>query len=128
MFFVLGLVLFCAIVRGDVTDPLPDASFWTELLSFLKNLKGVPLVLVVAAFVQLTLVFFRTSFGNFAGIYKLTIVTGLAVVYTLIQKLAAGAPLLDALLDGSTIAAVMVFIDQLRKHFGDQFVNPVGRS
>lgn len=124
---VIAFLVACsAMVRGDVTDPLPDSSFWTELLSFLKNVKVLPLAGVVMALVQLTLVFFRTSFGNLAGIYKLAVVTGLAVVYAFVARLASGASVLEALLDGAVISAVMVFVNEIKKHFTQQFVNPIG--
>lgn len=122
LFPLLITLLLCAIVFGrfafadDPTQPLPDSSFWTGLLEFVKSLKNGTALTIVAAFVQLSIVFFRTSFGNFAGVYKLLTVLGLAVVYTFLMNLMRGMPLLDSLLDGTVVTAVMVFVNELMKH------------
>jgi len=122
--FLAFLIAFvtCALLSNfayadDISQPLPTTSFFTQLLVFLKSLSGTTVLAGVGGLVQLTIVFFRTSFGDFAGAWKLTVIFSLAVVYAVAANLLRGLPVLDALLDGTTVTAVSVLVNEVLKHF-----------
>lgn len=113
---VLGLFLAVSCFAG-VTDPLPDSSFWAAVLGFIGSVKGMSVLALAAAATQLAMVFFRTSYGNVAGKFKISIVLGLSVVLTLIGALASGANFFGALVSGPVLAAIQVFVYELYKQF-----------
>lgn len=117
LFVVFALALPLAVAAQTVVDPLPVGDFLREALNFLKSLKGTTPLAIVAAFVQLTIVFFRTPFGNFAGIWKLVVVTALSVVYALVSGLLQGHGFIDSILSGGSISAWSVLINEVLKHF-----------
>lgn len=112
--------VFCLASFADVTDPLPDSEFWTGLLSFLSSISGKSILALVAGLVQVAMVFFRTSLSNFAGKYKLLVVTGLSVVGVVLAGLMAGESVLVTLFSGVGLAALQVFINQVIKQFSEK--------
>lgn len=97
--------------------PIPDSDFWTALLTFLGGVKGMTVMGIAVAVTQILMLFFSTSLSDFAGAYKLVIVTGLTVVATLLGNLVTGNSLVQALLNGATLAAIQVFIHQIYVQF-----------
>ena len=112
-----SLLVFSLVAFGDVTEPLPDASI-QAVLDFLRKLPGATGAGIAAAVTQLLLVFFRTSLANFAGVWKLVIVTLLAWAGAGFDALAEGSPLIPALFTGTGLAAFQVFFNQLIKQIG----------
>jgi len=95
----------------------PDSDFWTQLISFLGGLKGASVLAVVYGLVQVAMTFFNTSLGSVAGIWKLAVVSFLTIVGTILGQVMSGVPFLQALLNGSVLTAVSVFINEVIKHF-----------
>lgn len=100
--------------------PLPDAEFWTLLLTLLGGIKGMGIQAVVVAVVQLVMVFFKTSLSDFAGKWKLTIVTGLTFAGTFLAAYFQSMDLIGALLSGAVLAALQVFVSQVIKQFTEK--------
>lgn len=100
--------------------PLPDTEFWSQLLSLLGGIKGMGLHAIVVGVVQLVMVFFKTSLSDFAGKWKLTIVTGLTFLGALLTAYFQSMDLLGALLNGAVLSALQVFASQLVKQFTEK--------
>lgn len=118
LFLALVLVGFKAFAEVvPVPAPVPDTEFWSQLLTFIGGVKGMSMLAVVYGISQLVMVFFKTQMGDLAGIWKLVIVSGLNVLGTVLAQLVTGVPFLVAVLNGSVLAAVSVFINEIIKHF-----------
>lgn len=115
----LALLVCTVSVLGDVVTPLPDADFWGELLKFLGSIKGQTTMGIVAALVQLAMMFFRTSMGDLAGVWKWVIVSGLSMVGVLLASMAAGNSFLVSITSGAVLAAFQVWLHQLIKTISD---------
>lgn len=96
-------------------QPLPDSSFWQGLLAFVSGWKGQSTLAIVAGLVQLGMVFFSTSMGDWAGIWKWVIVSGLSMLGVALAAMLQGSSLLVALTSGAFLAAAQVWIHQLLK-------------
>lgn len=114
-FLVVALALPVLALGADVS-PLPEMSFFSELLKLLGGWKGMEVKALVVALVQLAITFLRTPFGAVAGKWKLVLVLALSIVATVLGHLFSGMSLVQALLDGTVLAAVQVFANELVKH------------
>ena len=117
---VLCISLFATIAHAQDTSPLPDTAFWSKLLEVLGGAKGMTVKGIVLAVVQLAVVFFRTSFSDFAGKTKLLVVLALSLLATVLGHIFTGMSVPAALLDGTTLAAFQVFAHQLVKHLNEK--------
>lgn len=100
----------------DPTKPVDSSQFWVQLVAVLSGLKGISTIGAAVLLSQLVMTFFRTQFGDFAGIWKLVIVTGLSLLVTILGNLQSGMNFMAALFAGGTIAAVQVFVNEILKH------------
>lgn len=121
MFLPILILLLPVIARADdVTTPLSDVAFFQTLIQLMGGVKGASVGAIVVSVVQLAMTFFRTPMGNFAGKWKLILVTGLSVVAAVGGALITGQTLLQALLQGATLAALQVFANETVKHFSEE--------
>lgn len=117
---VLLTVFFYSLkALAEDPTPMPDSSFWQGLLAFVSGWKGQTTLGIVAGLVQLAMVFFSTSMGDWAGIYKWLIVSGLSMVGVALAAMLQGSSLLVALTSGAFLAAAQVWIHQLLKLWQD---------
>lgn len=107
------------------TDLTTDQAFG-ELLKSLGGFKGATALGIVFLVIQAVLLFFRTKLANFAGKWKLLIVTGLSLVGGVIALLVSGVPLLMALTHSTTFAALQVFGNQFVKQLAEKNATPTG--
>lgn len=116
------LVVFTALfpLVAFAEDTLPDAEFWSALISFLGGVGGMSGLAIAAGVIQLAMVLLKTSYGNLAGKYKLLIVAGLSVGGAIVSGLASGLPFVNALLNGAVLAAIQVFVNEIIKHFTEK--------
>lgn len=118
---VIG-ILFPLIVFGVDVSPLPDSSFWAELLKVLGGVKSMGVASLVVAFTQLAMVFFRTELANFAGRWKIVTVLGLSVVFSIAGGIGAGLSLSQSIFSGATLSALQVFAYEFYRHWADKDV------
>lgn len=133
---ILAILLVPAVAFAQV-DPaslpvlLPTADLSTEqalgeLLKSLGGFKGATALGIVFLVVQASLLFFRTKLADFAGKWKLVIVTALSLVGGVIGLLVSGVPLLAALTHATTFTSLQVFGNQFIKQFAEKNPTPVG--
>ncbi len=91
-----------------------------ELLKSLGGFKGATALGIVFLVVQALLLFFRTKLADFAGKWKLVIVTALSLVGGVIGLLVSGVPLLAALTHATTFTSLQVFGNQFIKQFAEK--------
>ncbi len=99
--------------------------FFQFLLASLGGLKGASALVAAGVLVQLAVKFLSTGFFNklflkISGAAKLMIVSGLTLVSGVLGLMSQGVSLGVALAHSSTLAAAMVFIDQVYKHFSEK--------
>jgi len=116
---VLGVFLFSLKALAEDPTPLPDSSFWQGLLAFVSGWKGQSTLAIVAGLIQLAMVFFSTSMGDVAGIYKWVIVSGCSMLGVALAAMVQGQSLLVAVTSGAFLAAAQVWIHQLVKLWKD---------
>ena len=119
-----GLSLFFTSValatEADVT--VGTDQFLMSLWQFVGGAKGMSGMALVAAVVQVVMLFFKTSLANFAGKYRLLIVLGLTLVGSIVGLMTQGVSLAAALVNGATLSAAQVFAHQLYKQFVEKSV------
>ena len=100
----------------------PNIDFLKLLVESLGGLKGASTLAIVAVVVQLLIKFLNLPiaggiFGAAKGWLKLAIVTFLTIVSGVTGLMIEGLSLGAALLHSTTLAAFMVFLNQIFQHF-----------
>lgn len=111
---LLALVLVPVFAFAGIDDPIATEDFLKAIWDFIISPKG-PTLAIVAAVVQLAMKFVNTSMGNVTGKYKLAILYSLSAVATVIGSLASGMNILEAIVSGAALAAIMNAIHQWMK-------------
>lgn len=109
-------LLYAAQIYAAPEDPLPLSDFLMQLWNLLGGIKGASTLVIAWVVTQAVMMFFRTELAAFAGKYKLAIVLGLNVTVTVLGHMVAGLPVMAAVLNAGTIAALQVFVNELLKH------------
>lgn len=104
--FLVVMFFIPAFALAGIEDPVTNEEFLRQLLNFVISPKGATLA-VVAAIVQLAMVFVVTPFGSFIGKQKLAVLYSLSAVLALVGSLASGMSIVEALLSGTFLAAIM---------------------
>ncbi len=89
----------------------------SQLLTTIGGLKGATVLGITALVLQAILYVFRTPLASFAGKWRLLIVAGLSLVSGTVALVASGMPVLQALGDANTLAALQVLAHQTIKQF-----------
>ncbi len=111
VFTFLGLRVFAQ--EAEIVAPSPEEiTKFLALLAGIGGLKGAALAVVV---IQGLMLFFRTNLADFAGKWKLLIVSGLSFAAAFVGILSTGAPWTTAIVDGAVLAAFQVFANQVWK-------------
>lgn len=113
-FILLLIFSFVALAQGEVIVA-PSGEELIKLVQSLGGLKGAGALGIAVVVVQALLLFFRSSFAKFAGIWQLLIVNGLTLVVGVIALKATGVEWSAALLHSQTIAALQVLGHQVLK-------------
>ncbi len=134
MMFLFSATAFAQDV-GDIQPVLTDVSnqdFLGDLLQSLGGLNGASALAATAILIKLLLKFLSTPWGqnvlgkafkDMAGGWKLTIVTGLSLAGGVIGLMTAGGLSAGAaLVHSTTLAAFMVFSNQIYKQFFEKKV------
>lgn len=87
------------------------------LIKSIGGLKGAGALAIVAFCVQAVMLFFRTPLADFAGKWKLLIVSLLSLVGGVLALKLTGLDWLGSLVHSSTLTAVTVFGNQVLKQF-----------
>lgn len=112
LFTFVGLQVF-AQDAGVIVPPTADeVTKFLALLAGIGGLKGAALAVLV---IQGLMLFFRTSLADFAGKWKLAVVSGLSFLAAFVGILATGVPWQNALFNGAVLAAFQVFANQIWK-------------
>ncbi len=116
---ILGFVMLAAglAIAQDPTVIIPETQTLMELVTFLGGLKGMSAMAVAAGATQVVMHLLQGTFAaaKVPGKIRLLTVCALAVVFSVLAKMAVGAPFLEALLSGGTVAVLSVFFHQLQK-------------
>lgn len=119
--FFIGMCsfVFCAAVSlaSGVTDPVTNEQWVLELMTLIGGVSGMSQMAVIAAVVQLLMRLFKTPLGEYAGRWRLVIVSGLTFLGALIAGIASGSSLIGILLSGAVLTSMQVFVNQLYKQF-----------
>jgi hypothetical protein len=91
--------------------------FLADIIAFIATVKGASVLAIAAGIAQLVMKFFQTPLADFAGKYKLLIVSGVSVVATVLGAMVTGLSFGAAILSGGAIAALQVFLHQIYTHF-----------
>lgn len=105
--------LFLALVSQEV----PNEEVLSALLALVGGVKGASGLAIVALSVQLLMKFFGSSLANFAGKYKLLIVSVLSLGGAVVASMVQGSSLVNALVNGSVLTAVQVLGSQVYIQF-----------
>lgn len=135
---VIGLLVmgFFMIVGGfamaQAAAPIPVCSdsmdFFACLGASVGSFNGASTLLIVALVVQLLIKLMNSSlldniFGQLDGWLKLTIVSGLTIVSSVVGLMySSGMSFLSALTSGAVLTALMVFANQIYQHFAAPIV------
>jgi type IV secretory pathway VirB2 component (pilin) len=111
---VLFVISFAALAQGEVIVP-PTGDELVKLLQSIGGAVGAGTLAIVAVVVQGVLLFFRSSFAKFAGIWQLVIVNGLTLAVGVVALKAQGVEWSAALLHSQTLAALQVLVHQVWK-------------
>lgn len=87
------------------------------LITSLGGLNGASALAAVAVGVQVLMAFFRSPLANFAGKYRLLIVSALSMVFGVLALKLSGVDWVGALVHSATLTSVMVFGNQVLKQF-----------
>lgn len=96
---------------------LPADQALAQLVGLLGGLKGATALGIAVAVTQAVMLFFRTPLANFAGKWKLTIVSLLSCVATYLGLVSSGASWGVALLAAPFMAAIQVLASQFFLQF-----------
>ena len=113
----LSLVFSAVAYATDADVTVGNDQFLMSLWQFIGGAKGMSGMALVAAVVQIVMMFFKTSLANFAGKYRLLIVLGLTLFGSVVGLMSQGVSLAAALVNGATLSAAQVFAHQLYKQF-----------
>jgi hypothetical protein len=111
---LLALVLVPVLAFAGIDDPIATEDFLKALWDFIVSPKGSTLA-IVAAIVQLAMMFVNTTMGSITGKYKLAILYSLSAVATVVGGMLAGMGFIEALLSGAALAAIMNAVHQWMK-------------
>ncbi len=87
------------------------------LIKSIGGLKGASALGIAVAITQALMLFFRTPLANFAGKWRLVVLTGLSLVVCVLALRVAGVDWLTALVHSSTLTTAQVFGNQMFKQF-----------
>lgn len=120
-FSLLGLSGFA--YAQEITIPeVTNDQFIQLLLASLGGTKGASALAIVGIAVKLLIHFMGTPlagkiFKKFSGAMKLLVVAALTVVSTIVTQMSLGVSFTAALLQGSTLTAILVLSNQIYKQF-----------
>ena len=116
-------VIFGAVAyANDAEVIVGNDQFLMSLWQFIGGSKGMSGMALVAAIVQIVMMFFKTSLASFAGKHRLLIVMGLTVVGSIVGLMSQGMSFTAALVNGATLSGMQVFAHQLYKQFIEKTV------
>jgi hypothetical protein len=110
--FVLTLIVLKAFAQEVVPPSTEELTQYLAILAGIGGLKGAALAVAV---VQGLMLFFRTPLANFAGKWKLVVVSGLSFIMAFLAIMVTGASWQSALFNGAVLSAFQVFANQAYK-------------
>lgn len=121
---VLVSACFTAIVSvafaqdpASVPVDLQSSEALEEILKSVGGLQGAGALGIVAVVVQVLMSFFRSPLANFAGKFRLLIVSALSMVGGVLALKLSGVDWVGSLVHSATLTSVMVFGNQIVKQF-----------
>jgi len=128
LFFVFSLVAFLPLLAlAEAADVIPKEQWVLELVTWLFSIKGASVMAIAVGVSQLLMKFFKTTFGDFAGKWKLLLVAGFSLLAVVLGGMLTGLSLPAAAATSQAIAAFQVFFHQILAQFQKQeVVNPIG--
>lgn len=125
-YLLLAIALFGALFGvlcfGQESVPMPPQDFLLLLIQSIGGLKGASALVIAGTITQLlikalSLSFVDGWFTKIAGAGKLIIVYGLTLVSGVLALMMTGVSLGAALVHSTTLSALMVFMNEIYKHF-----------
>jgi ABC-type multidrug transport system fused ATPase/permease subunit len=114
VFFFASLSCFAEVIvpPGD-SSPLTDSQALDLALRLIGGLPGAGTMAVVLIVVQLLYVVLRSQFGEKTGVWKLTVLSALALVLGFLSLMAQGIPVTSAILHASMLPLIQNFFAQV---------------
>lgn len=119
---LFALCGFCTLALAQdpsAGDPISVFSFLRAVWSTVQGMHGAGGLAIIAAVVQLVMLFFRTNLGDgIEGKYKIVIVSLMTLVGAIVAGVLAGQSILEVLASAAVLSALQVFVHQLMQLWG----------
>lgn len=115
MFLFAAMFGFHAL--AEIVPAPTDADVLAQILKLIGGVSGASALAIAVLVTQTLTVVFSSHWGDLLGKWKLLAIYGLAVISPVVTALASGTSLLAAVINGTVIAAVQVFVNEVIKHF-----------
>lgn len=116
-FFMVEPVFAQEVVNQTAEMGIPEAvGGILDLIATHKGSKYGTVIIIV----QSLMLLFKTSLAQYAGKFKLLIVTLLSLVSSIVLSLSSGADFGVIISDATIVSALSVFFHQLYKQFGEK--------
>jgi hypothetical protein len=102
---------------AEIVPAPTDADVLAQILKLIGGVSGASALAIAVLVTQTLTVVFSSHWGDLLGKWKLLAIYGLAVISPVVTALASGTSLLAAVINGTVIAAVQVFVNEVIKHF-----------
>lgn len=96
---------------------LSDDQFFQELFALFGGAKSFSLSIGMLLLVKVLALAFKWKLGEYVGLWRLTIISGLTVMSVVLVNITSGVPLVGALFNGATFAALSVFLNQAYRQY-----------
>lgn len=123
-FSLIGLNSFAFAQDVSIPEVTNDA-FVQMLLASMGGFKGATALVIVGIAIKILIAFlgtplFGSIFKKVTGQIKLLIVSGLSIIAGVITQMSLGVTFTAALLQGASLATILVFLNQVYKQFFDK--------
>lgn len=116
-FLALFLILIPFVAFPDITDQIPTETWLGQVFQFFATFQGKSTLVLVVGVTQLLMIGFQTPLAQFAGKYRLLVVSLLSFIGVVVGAMVTGLSVSGALGAAPALAAFQVFISQLWKQF-----------
>lgn len=117
LLLTMSLMLFGFAAFAEVVPVPTDADVLAQILKLVGGIGGASALAIAVLVTQTLAVVFSSHWGDLLGKWKLAAVYLMSVLIPVLQALASGSSLIGAVLNGTVIAAVQVFINEVLKHW-----------
>lgn len=96
---------------------MEDEQFFHELFQLFGGPKPAALSAGFLLLIKVLALAFRWKLGEYVGLWRLTIVSGLTLVSVFFVQYTSGIPITGAIMNGTFMAALSVFVNQIYRQW-----------